>query len=257
MPHWLPVTIGASIAFVAILLVAPLLPAPTTDLQYRIAVYASQLLGYAVVVAITAAIASRWHVARHRLALAILATFILAMACNVLGWMIPADLAKVWFGAVAGAAFVRAVERPWWLLPISTCVPLADAWSVYSSRGVTNAVLERAREEPRWIDWPTIATPIAGYDYESFGRLGTVDILFAGLFIAAAWRWRMHVLRVAVAILVGLLATTAMLLEVEGVAIPALPMICIAFLAAAAPALVRDARTALRERDGDPPPHTR
>jgi hypothetical protein len=257
MPRWAIVAVGASAALLVMLLALPLLPAPGTPTEFRVAAYATQAAWYAVVVALTAAIASRWHVRRAVLASAIVGTFAIAMTCNVLDLSIPADLAKVWFGALAGAAFVRVVERPWWLMPIALCVPIADAWSVFSSRGVTNAVVERAQEEPRWIEWPTIATPIAGLDYEYFGRLGTVDILFAGLFLAAGWRWRLHVRRIAACLVAALVATSVLVLEVDGLAVPALPMVCLGFLVAAGPALVRDARASLRSVDDDAPRDTR
>lgn len=230
----------------AMLLVAPHLPRPQSLAQLRIAIYATHAAWFALLVGLAAQATSWWHAPCTRLAFAIAGTFTVAMACNVAALPVPADLAKAWFGILAGAAFVRVVERPWWLLPISVCVPLADAWSVYSSRGVTKAVIDKGREEPRWIEWPTIATPISGAPYAAFGRIGTVDVLFLALFIAVATRWSLGVRRTAVAMWCGLMLTSVTVFELDDLAIPALPMLCVAFLVVQLPALVRDARDASR-----------
>lgn len=201
---------------------------------------------FALLVTAGLVVARRWYVPGRLLAVAFVVALVLAVLGIAVDLEVLADVSKAWFGAIAGVAFARIIERPWWLLPIALCVPIADAWSVYSSFGVTHAVLERAQEEPRWIEWPTVATPIAGLPYESFGRLGIVDVLFAALFLGSAVRWRLGTYRLAVALVVGLLATSVVVLEVEDVAIPALPLICLGFLAACVPALVRDVRAAIR-----------
>ena len=241
------VATAATVAMLVVLVGAPHLPTPRSELWFRVAAYLTHAAWFAIVLVLVAAIVQWWRVPRRTMALAIGGTFLLAMAGNLLDWSIPADVAKVWFGACAGAAFVRAVERPWWMLPIACAVPIADAWSVYSSRGVTKAVIDRAQEEPRWIEWPTIATPIAGVPYELFGRLGTVDILFCALFLAVAVRLHLGRARTAIALWIALVATTFIVLEVEGLAIPALPLICLGFLVVQLPALVRDLRASLRE----------
>lgn len=258
--------VGAiSVAMAAVTWVARLLPLPETVQQFRIAAYGTHLIWFGLLVAAGFVVARSWNVPRASIATATLVSLVLAVLGIATGLDALADVAKAWFGALAGVAFARIVERPWWLLPIAVCVPLADAWSVYSSIGVTHAVLERAREEPRWIEWPTIATPIAGLPYESFGRLGIVDVLFASLFLGAAVRWRLGVRRVAAALVLGLLSTSVLVLEVDEVAVPALPLLCLAFLVACAPALLRDLRAASRGEDptrfvsssdhqGSPPP---
>ncbi len=228
-------------------LLAPLAPLPKTWGQYQVAAIASTAAWFAILVVLAATITQWWNVPRRGMAASIVAAFVVAMACNLLDAMIAADIAKAWFGALAGAAFVRVIERPWWLLPICVLVPLADAWSVFSSRGVTHAVIERAAEQPRWIQWPTIGTPIIGLPYEASGRIGTVDVLFIALFLAGARRWRLGMRRTMVAAWAGMVATNVLVLRVEDLALPALPMLCVAFLAVQAPALVRDLRDALRE----------
>jgi hypothetical protein len=230
----------------AILLAAPLLPTPIGPTAFRVAAYATHALWFTMLVAFATAIASCWNAPLRRLVLALFLSLAAAVACIALDVDVASDIAKAAFGAVAGTLFVHAIERPWWLLPIAVCVPLADAWSVYSSRGVTNAIIERAQEEPRWIEWPTIASPIAGFPYELYGRLGIVDVLFTALFLGSAIRFELGVRRVAVALVLGLLATSMFVFEAVDIAVPALPMLCLAFLLAAGPALVRDLRAAAR-----------
>ncbi len=230
----------------ALLLVQPHLPTPETEDQLRLAIYGSHVAWFTTVVVFTATVATAWAAPLRRLLGAIAALFLLVVALNALDIDVASDVAKVAFGAAAGTAFVRAIERPWWLLPICVLVPLADAWSVFSSRGITHAVVDRAQDEPRWLEWPTIATPIAGVPYESFGRLGIVDVLFCAVFLGAAIRWKLGLRRAVVALVVGLLATSVLVVEGVDIAIPALPMLCIAFLIACAPGLYRDALLASR-----------
>lgn len=225
-----------------LLLGATVLPEPTGATSFRVHAYVTHLLwfpalGWFVVQLEAARLLPLGIVLRVLFGL-----FVLAMVGNLLELPYVTDVLKVAFGGIAGHAFIRAVERPWWLVPIGVCVPLADIWSVFSDHGVTNAVVDKAAEEPAWIDWPTIATPVAGLPYDLFGRMGIVDVLFLGLFVGAAQRWGLGVPRVLVACTAGFLATSVLVFEGADVAIPVLPMLCIAFLVACAPALWRDAR---------------
>jgi hypothetical protein len=238
---------GLLVVLAALLVLLPHLPTPSTDTEIRIAVYASHATWFACLVAFVVVVAGAWATPTRQLVGWVFALLVLVAVLDVLDVDVASDLAKIAFGAAAGTAFVRAIERPWWLLPICVLVPLADAWSVFSSRGVTHAVVERAQEEPRWLDWPTIATPIAGVPYEAFGRLGIVDVLFLALFLGAAIRWSLGIRRAAPAVALGLLATSVIVVEGVDVAIPALPLLCIAFLLACGRALVRDALLASRE----------
>lgn len=244
------ITLAALAALV--LLLAPLLPAPANVTEFRVAAYGAHAVWFALVTAFALAIGGSWRASRLVTAIALVTTFALVVVLNVADVDVASDVAKLTFGGLAGAAFIRVIERPWWLLPISVLVPLADAWSVFSSRGVTHAVVERAREEPRWIDWPTIATPIAGLDYDTWGRIGIVDVLFLTIMITSAARWELGLRRALVLLPIALLGTSVLVFEGADIAIPALPLLCVAFLVAAGPALVRDARDAWRA--AGPPP---
>lgn len=230
----------------AMLLLAPFVPAPTSATEFRLLAYPSHAAWFLAIGALVATLAPLRLLPRRRLAYGIAAGFVVVVALNLLEVPVASDLAKVAFGTLAGFAFVRALERPWWLVPIAICVPVADAWSVFSERGVTNAVVDRAREDPAWIEWPTLASPIAGFPYEAFGRIGIVDILFLALFLGAAARWQLGVRRGVVAMSIGFVLTSALVFESVDLAVPALPLLCLAFLVAYAPALWRDARNAAR-----------
>lgn len=231
---------------VAMLLLAPLVPEPKRSTEFRLLAYPSHALWFAALGALVVTVAPLWRMRLRWLGAALLGSLAAVIALNLLAVPVASDLAKISFGTLAGLGFVRTLERLWWLLPIAVCVPIADAWSVFSERGITNAVVDRAREEPAWIEWPTVASPIAGYPYEAFGRIGIVDILFLALFLGAAARWRLGTTRGVIALAAGFVGTSTLVFESVDLAVPALPLLCLAFLVAYAPALWRDARDAAR-----------
>ncbi|MCW2925098.1 MAG: hypothetical protein JWM98_2502 [Thermoleophilia bacterium] len=230
----------------ALLLLAPTLPEPGSLTQLRLWAYGSHAVYFGALCAAVALLVSVREWPTRRLVAATLGSFVVVMVLNRLDVDVASDVAKVLFGTFAGAGLVRAIERPWWLVPICVCVPLADAWSVFSSRGVTHAVVQHARKDPTWIDWPTVATPIAGFDYASAGRIGIVDVMFTAIFLAAAARWDLGLRRCAALIAVGFVGTTVLVFQTTLSAVPALPLLCIAFLLGAAPGLWRDLRAASR-----------
>lgn len=183
-----------------------------------------------------------WSVPRAGLVVLVLAAAVLVT--NYLEIAIVSDLCKIGFAGVAGRLFVRAVERPWWMIAVGLSVPVADAWSVFSDRGVTNAVVDKGMSDPRWLTWPTVASPVPYAPYEEFMRIGIVDVLFFALFVAAAQRWHLGVWRVVPAGALSFVAGTVMLLVKPSAAIPALPLLCLAFLVVTAPGLWADIRAA-------------
>lgn len=225
----------------ACLLLAPKLPAPPTERAYLASMYVSGVVFFLLVSHFCRSLLPLGRVRAAVLVAATLAFAAASIALNVAEVPVASDLAKVTFGALAGIGLARAIERPWWLLPICLCVPIADAWSVFSSHGVTNAVVEKAKDEPAWLEWPTIAAPIAGVPYEFFGRLGIVDILFLALFLAVASRAALGIARATWLLPLGFVATVAISAEFD-LAVPALPILCLLFLVLFLPALWRDLR---------------
>ena len=247
------VSIVSAALLVVIWLVAPVLPAPTTLTAYRAAAYLSAALFFVLLgVVVLGGVRELRPVRMRTLVIAIIASGIVVMTLNVLDVPVASDVVKIIFAVLAGTAMVRAMERPWWLLPVALCVPLADMWSVFSSKGVTNAVVARAAKEPRWIDWPTIATPIAGFDYDAFGRLGIVDVFFLTIFLGAAVRWSLGERRLAIALPLSFVGTIVVVNEWISTAVPALPLLCIVFVVLAWPGLWRDLRLEWSSRSDTP-----
>lgn len=224
-------------------------PTPDENWERRVAIYGSVLVIYLLVAWLVSALVPVALWGRRTLVVSAVVLLALAMAGNLLELAGVTDAVKLGFGAIVGVAIARMVERPWWLLPICVLVPLADAWSVFSDRGVTHAVVERAREDPTWINWPTIATPIAGYEYSASPRIGIVDVLFLAVFLTVAWNFHMGLVRGALLLPLGFVATNALIFEgAVPQAIPALPLLCLAFLMVYAGPLLRDACVAWRAR---------
>lgn len=227
----------------------PVAPGPESLRDVRLVTLPGTLLFFLCLGAVVAGIVllaarlSRWPLV---LACAVLA--LLVVAGNVLSIPIATDVAKIAFAAVVGAAIARGIERPWWLVPACVLVPIADAWSVLSERGVTNRLLERAREDPRPVEWLTLVVPAPGIEM----RLGVVDVLFLGLFVAVAHRWRMGWLRAALLLPVTFTLSYLVVYELQR-AVPALPLLCLGFLAVFARSLAADARHAWRDRDVEYP----
>jgi len=230
------------------LLLAPLAPRPSSLPELRLAAYLPSVAFFAVVGAFVIAVLAL-DVRSGRLIGTLVAVLaVLVIALNVLSIPVASDLAKIALGTLAGLGMARLLERPWWLLPVCLCVPAADAWSVFSSRGVTHAVVERAQQDRSWLDWPTIATPIAGFEYAAFARIGIVDVLFLALFLAAAWRWDLGVVRCAVVLPLAFVVASVLVLEDVARAVPALPVLCLGFLAIAIVPMWRDLRADLATR---------
>jgi len=243
---WIPLTVLAAIA--AVLLVAPHLPTPGTERLYRWDAYASSLVFFLLVAQFCRRSDRVRAVSRAAVITLVCGALAAVIVLNLADVEIASDIAKIAFGAVAGMSFVRAIERPWWFLPICVCVPLADAWSVFSSQGVTRAVVNKAADNRNWLDWPTIATPIGGLPYEFFGRIGIVDIIFLTLFLGAADRFGLGVRRGLIALPLAFVATNVIAFEGWVDAVPALPLLCLAFLGAYGAALWRDLRADLARR---------
>jgi hypothetical protein len=234
-------------------LLAPLVPEPRSVMSFRVAAYGTSAVFFALVALLVGTLAPpTLGLPGRRIVVIVVLSFACVLGLNYLQVPVASDVAKLALGISAGAGLLLPIDRPWWLLPICVCVPLADAWSVFSARGVTHAVVEHAASNPQWLAWPTIATPIAGYDYLEFGRIGIVDILFLTLFLAAGIRWELGVRRLLVALPLAFVATNVLAYELDGPAVPALPILCIAFLACTGRRLWRDLRSEFARNDPTP-----
>jgi hypothetical protein len=145
-----------------------------------------------------------------------------------------------WFfklGAMAflGFWFLSLFEALWWAVLVALIVPLVDAYSVW--RGPTRHIVEE-REEV-FINL-SIGFPVWGH--EGTANLGLPDLLFFSVFLAAAARWRLRVFWTWLAMAVSFGATLALAVWADIDGLPALPLLCLAFLAPNVDLLWRELR---------------
>jgi hypothetical protein len=153
-----------------------------------------------------------------------------------------ANVAKLACYALVGFWFLTLFEELWWVTLVTLFVPWADIWSVVA--GPTRYVVE---EQPGIFERLAVAFPSPG-DTATV-NIGPPDILFFALLLAAADRFRLRVAGTWAA-MTALLAVTLALVWTwdDAPGLPALPAVCLGFLAPNADLLWRDARTAWRTR---------
>jgi hypothetical protein len=162
-----------------------------------------------------------------------------------LGWVPVASVAKVVFAAALGIWIADELERVSWVVIVAAVSAAVDIVSV--AAGPTKAILEKG---PVVVGWFTVAVTWMGYSYaEAFTGLGVSDVLFFALYLGAARRFRLRAAWSAVAMLVSFLATIA--LAMWWTALPALPLLSVAFLAVNADLLVKGVRGGGEALDGD------
>jgi len=154
-----------------------------------------------------------------------------------LGWVPPANVAKVVFAAALGIWIAGELERVSWIVLVAAVSAVVDVVSV--AAGPTKAILEKG---PVVVGWFTVAVTWMGYSYaEAFTGLGVSDVLFFALYLGAARRFQLRLAWSAVAMVGSFLATIA--LAMWWTALPALPLLSVAFLAVNADLLVKRIRS--------------
>jgi hypothetical protein len=173
----------------------------------------------------------------RRLPLVALAALPCAALFVWLGWVPVANVFKVVFAAALGIWIADELERVSWVVVVAAVSAVVDIVSV--AAGPTKAILEKG---PVVVGWFTLAVTWLGYSYaEAFTGLGVSDVLFFSLYLAAARRFRLRVAWSAVAMVGSFLATIA--LAMWWTALPALPLLSLAFVAVNADLLVRGMRS--------------
>jgi hypothetical protein len=154
-----------------------------------------------------------------------------------LGWVPAANVAKVVFAAALGIWIAGELERVSWIIVVAGVSAAVDIVSV--AAGPTKAILEQG---PVVVGWFTVAVTWMGYAYsEAFTGLGVSDVLFFALYLGASRRFGLRVGWSATAMVVSFLATIA--LAMWWTALPALPLLSVAFLAVNADLLVKGVRS--------------
>jgi len=217
--------VAAAGAFVALILASGRLPVFSFDPD----VIVSMALGVALVGVMIGAVVAGRPTQRAMLTLAG-AGLAAAVLGSVLDVVPLADLGKVAVGAGLGywlgtsLAQLTADTRVIALLAV--LVGALDTASVFLPQGPTHLLLTKA---PQTIPYFVIAFPTIGYSVrEAYSALGTTDLLFFTLYLAAALGYRLRWRLTLVAMVASFVATVA--LAVWTRALPALPLLSAAFL---------------------------
>ncbi len=176
-----------------------------------------------------------------------------AVAGSALGVVPLADLGKLAFGAGAGywlgASLVAATPDLRVIVALAVAVGVLDTASVFLPQGPTHLLLTKA---PQTVPYFVVAFPTIGYAVrDAYSGLGTTDVLFFSLYLAAAVGYRLRVRLTLVAMVVSFVATVTVALYSR--ALPALPLLSLAFLAANADLIAKRWTPAARDDSPTPP----
>ena len=147
-----------------------------------------------------------------------------ALGLSWLGWIWPAVPFKVTAAVLLGTLLGGVMEAPSWLLMAAVVAFLADLWSVFA--GPTKVVVEKA---PVVLDYALVHFPMLGSTGPGAG-LGMTDLLFVAVFVAGSRRVGLRP-RASFFAMLGSFVLTLILTIVLDRALPALPLLALAFLA--------------------------
>lgn len=178
-------------------------------------------------------------VSTRRLLLVMAVDLVVALVLAWRGWPAVAVPFQVVAAAGLGVLLAGQVAAAWWLAAFAGAAIVADAWSVFL--GPTRQVVERA---PQVLDYVLVHSSPVGGPIAGLG-LGMSDLVFLALFLAGSRRFGLSVRRGYTAMLASLVVTV-MLAVWWRPAVPALPLLSLAFLLVNLPHWV----ALLRRRDG-------
>jgi hypothetical protein len=165
-----------------------------------------------------------------------LAFAVLAVACEAADLDVLGNFAKLAAAIAIAFWFLDLFERLSWVVLVAAVIPLVDAISVW--RGPTRHIVS---ERPEVFGLLSFAFPVPDGAF----LLGLPDLLFFGVFLAAAARWalRLKCTWLAMTASFGVTMATAVWLDPFDIGgLPALPLLSIGFLAANADLLWRELR---------------
>jgi hypothetical protein len=136
-----------------------------------------------------------------------------------------ANVAKVVAAAALGLWVAENLEHASWVVLVAVVSAVVDVVSVYA--GPTKVLLD---EGPRVVGYFTVALTWLGYAAsEGYTALGISDVIFFSLYLGAARRFGLRAAASAVAMVASFVLTVAAAIWWE--ALPALPLLSVAFLA--------------------------
>ena len=172
----------------------------------------------------------------RRLPLLTVAALPLAVLFVWLGWIPLANVAKIVAAAALGMWIATELEKLSWIVIVAAVSAVIDIASV--AAGPTKVLIDKG---PVVVGYFTIGVTWFGYTYaEAFTGLGVSDVIFFALYLATAQRFGLRVGWSAVAMVASFLATIA--LAMWWTALPALPLLSVAFLAVNADRLLAQLR---------------
>jgi hypothetical protein len=148
----------------------------------------------------------------------------LAVALSLADLDAAANLVKLFAVAFLGFWFLAYFENLNWILIVAGLVPVIDSFSVW--RGPTRHIVEEREEVFSAL---SIAFPLPGEPASA--NLGLPDVLFFALFLAATVRFGLRPFWTALGMALSFGATLAVAVEFEVAGLPALPGLCVEFLA--------------------------
>lgn len=154
--------------------------------------------------------------ARGLLALGV-ALGILAVACDAGGLQIAGNFAKLGAATAIGFGFLAYFESISWVVLIAVIVPWVDAASVW--RGPTHTIVTKHQSVFGALSF---SFPVFGH---GAAHLGLPDLLFFGLFLAAAARFGLRPWWTWVGLTAGIALTVILATAFEIGGLPALPLL--------------------------------
>ena len=152
-----------------------------------------------------------------------------------------ANVAKIVAAGALGIWIAEELEQLSWIVLVAAVSAVVDIVSV--AVGPTKALLGKG---PVVVGYFTVAVTWLGYSYdEAYTGLGISDVIFFALYLGAARRFGLRVGWSAVAMVGSFLATIAA--AMFWTALPALPLLSVAFLAVNGDLLWRRLRRPVRQ----------
>lgn len=146
-----------------------------------------------------------------------------------------------------GAVVARLVDQLAWLILICGGITIVDTWSLLSAHGVTKRLFE---SDPHHIT-ARLLLPLPDVNGVPIAWLGSVDLVFAAIFMSVAHLWRLNVARTAVALWISM-SVAVVVPQVTQIGTPVLPFMAVAFLLVHARPLIRSVRLGTTGADQSP-----
>lgn len=164
---------------------------------------------------------------RRALPLVAVAALAAAVALTLLGFTPGVNVAKVVFASALGLWLAGGIARASWVVIVAGAVTVVDIVSVYSPVGPTRTILEQG---PRVVGWFTVALAWPGYAVShGYTALGVADLIFFAFYLGAARRFSLRLRASAVVMSLSFLASIGAGIWLS--AVPALPLLSLAFVA--------------------------